>query len=66
MWKKGKAEGELRKETGIGKGYSIGNPSALWKVDQNLLSASVSVQCKLFWTVLAPAGLLKYVTSDFL
>lgn len=48
MWKKGKAEGELRKETGIGKGYSIGNPSALWKVDQNLLSASVSVQCKLF------------------
>lgn len=40
MRKKGKAGGELRKETGIGKANNIGNPSALWKVDQNLLSAS--------------------------
>lgn len=66
MSKKAKAEGKLRKETGIGKGYSIGNLSALWKADQNPSSTSVSVQCKLFWTILAPAELLKYVSSQFL
>lgn len=66
MWRKGKAEGELRKETGIGKGYSRGNPSALWKAGQNLLSASVSAQCKLLWTTLAPAELLKCLQWLFL
>lgn len=44
----------------------MGNPSALWEADQNLFNALVSAQSELFWMTLAPAELLKYVSSEFL